>query len=160
MIKTHDIRQREKASMELDVQIADTVLLTKELMIINHMFDPEESEREVVIQIIELLNKKICSLSLKNLKLVYAYNDEQLHKTKVKWKNAGVIKFMGVHYKLISPLELKTYRARILLKNHLALELESRINERIEKIKKGDFKIVGVGKIDENTKFKPDWMDW
>ena len=31
---------------------------------------------------------------------------------------------------------------------------------RMTQIKKGDFKIVGVGKIDENTKFKPDWMDW
>ena len=160
MIKTCDINQRDKFAMETEVQIADTVLLTEELMIINHMFDKDESERAVVCEIMGLLSKKINSLSLKNLKLLFIYNDEQLHKTKVKWKNAGVIKFAGTYYKLISPLELTTYRARVMLKHHLASAIETKSQQRVEKIKQGDIKFVCKGKIDENTNFKPDWMDW
>ena len=160
MIKTSDIRQREKFTMDTDIQIADTVLLTEELMIINHMFDQDQKDQETVAEVIKSMQQKIKSISLKDLKLLYIYNDEQTHKTKVKWRNAGVIKFAGVYYKLVSPLELTTYRARLLLKQHLSAEITLRIDERVEKIKKGDFKLVFKGKIDENTNLKPDWMDW
>lgn len=160
MIKTGDIRHREKMALETRVQVADTVFVTKEMMILNHIFDDTDEDREAVFQVMTNLYDKIKSVSIKHLRELYKYNDEQLQKTRVKWNNAGVIKFRGVTYKLVSPLELTTYRARLLLKMRLVEVINYKLYEKYKEFDGGDLKFIFKPKEGAKMNFKPDWMNW
>ena len=160
MIKTGDILHREKINIPSEIQVVDTIFVTEEMMILNHILDDSTEDRNAVIKIIHILMNKMNKVSLKNLRIIYAYNDEQLHKTKTKWNKAGVIKLHGSVYKLVNPLELTTLRARLMLKIHLLKIMNEKIKEQLEKFERGEIKIEFRSKPSAEINFKPDWMDW
>lgn len=160
MIKSEDIRHREKFNIPARVQVADTVLLTQEMMILNHILDPNIENRNTVVEVISSLEEKLGALTLKTINLIYLYNDEQIYKTKTKWKNAGVIKFRGVVYKLVSPLELSTLRARLLLRKHLLRAIKHLKTFDVKQLENGNNKIEYRTSPDATMNFKPEWMNW
>ncbi len=160
MIKTGDFLHREKTTISNDVQLADSVFVTEEIMILNHIWDESPEDKKAVIKVIEVMIEKLNSVSLKNLKNLYFYNDEQLHKIKTKWKKAGTIKLGGSTYKLVNPVELVTLRARLMLKSHLLQIIDYKTEESFHNLQNGTLKIKVVTSPNAEMNFKPDWMDW
>ena len=160
MIKTGDFLHREKTTISNDVQLADSVFVTEEIMILNHIWDESPEDKKAVIKVIEVMIEKLNSVSPKNLKSLYFYNDEQLHKIKTKWKKAGTIKLGDSTYKLVNPVELTTLRARLMLKSHLLQIIDYKAEENLHNLQKGTLKIKVVTSQNAEMNFKPDWMDW
>ena len=71
MIKTGDFLHREKTTISNDVQLADSVFVTEEIMILNHIWDESPEDKKAVIKVIEVMIEKLNSVSPKNLKSLY-----------------------------------------------------------------------------------------
>lgn len=142
------------------LQVYDTILLTQQMMIESHKYDKDERSRETLKKTEDQLAERLDNFTLKALRELYLYNDEQIMKDLVKYFKAPFLQLATTSFRLVNRLLISTVRARLVLRRKMGVQLKKTAKRRQDKIAQGKYKLIFRDSKFAEMEFRPEWMTW